>query len=101
MATRTTPRRKPPAKKKKAVRRRGVMPHLERHHLDIIGLGLVAISVFFAFVVWLDWDGGQAGEAAVNGMKWLIGGLHVAVPLALMAAGAWLVLQPVLPAVRP
>jgi S-DNA-T family DNA segregation ATPase FtsK/SpoIIIE len=34
-------------------------------------------------------------------MKWLIGGLHVAAPLALLAAGAWLVLQPVLPAVRP
>ena len=62
---------------------------------------MVALSVFFAFVIWLGWDGGQAGEGAVDGLKWLVGGVHVALPLALMAAGAWLVLQPVLPAVRP
>src|SRR3954470_13716964 len=101
MATRTTTRRKPPARKKKPARKRGLMPQLERHHLDLIGLGLIAVSVFFAFVIWLDWDGGQAGTAAVNGMKWVIGGLYVAAPLALMVAGSWLVLQPVLPAVRP
>jgi S-DNA-T family DNA segregation ATPase FtsK/SpoIIIE len=101
MATRTTTRRKPPARKKKPVRRRGLMPQLERHHLDLIGLGLVAVSVFFAFVIWLDWDGGRAGTAAVTGMKWVVGSLHIAAPLALMGAGAWLVLQPVLPAVRP
>ncbi len=98
MATRTKPRRKPPARRKKAARK-GL--HLERHHLDLLGLGLVAISVFFAFVIWLDWDGGRAGAWAVDGTKWLIGGVHVALPLALIAAGAWLVLRPVLPAVRP
>ncbi len=100
MAARTqTPRRKPAPKRKPAKRQSA--PALQRHHLDLIGLGLVAISVFFAFVIWLGWDGGQVGDGAVSGMKWLIGGVHVAVPLALAAGGAWLVLQPVLPAVRP
>jgi S-DNA-T family DNA segregation ATPase FtsK/SpoIIIE len=93
MASRTAARRKPPAKRKPK--------GLERHHKDLIGLGLVAISVFFAFVIWLGWDGGRAGEAAVTGLKWVIGGVHIAFPLALMAGGAWLVLQPVLPAIRP
>jgi S-DNA-T family DNA segregation ATPase FtsK/SpoIIIE len=105
MASRAPTRRpaakKRPAARRKPTRRRGLLPQLERHHLDLIGLGLVAISVFFAFVIWLGWDGGRAGSAAVNAMKWVIGGVHVAAPLALMTAGAWLVLQPVLPAVRP
>ncbi len=103
MASQTATRRRPPARKKpKATRRtaRG-LPQLEQRHRDLIGLALVAVSVFFAFVIWLGWDGGRAGEGAVDGMRWLVGGVHVVVPLALMAAGAWLVLQPVLPAVRP
>jgi DNA segregation ATPase FtsK/SpoIIIE, S-DNA-T family len=88
-------RRKPVKKKSKP------KAHVQRHHLDLLGLGLVAVSVFFAFVIWLDWDGGRAGRAAVEGMKWVVGGVHVAAPIALAVAGGWLVLQPVLPAVRP
>ncbi len=100
MAARTQSPKRKPAPKRKPVKRQSA-PALQRHHKDLVGLGLVAISVFFAFVVWLGWDGGQAGDGAVEGMRWLVGGVHVAVPLMLAAGGAWLVLQPVLPAVRP
>jgi DNA segregation ATPase FtsK/SpoIIIE, S-DNA-T family len=93
MAARRKPAPRKPTKRRAA--------RVERHHLDLLGLALVALSVFFAFVVWLDWDGGRAGDAAVEGMKWAVGALHVAAPLALIVAGGWLVLQPVLPAVRP
>ena len=79
----------------------GRLPKLEQRHFDVIGLGLVATAIFFAFVVYLDWDGGQAGDAAVEGLQVLIGAVHYLVPAALMAAGAILVLRPVLPAVRP
>ena len=48
-----------------------------------------------------DWDGGQAGDGAVEGLQVLLGAGHYVVPAALMAAGAILVLRPVLPAVRP
>jgi S-DNA-T family DNA segregation ATPase FtsK/SpoIIIE len=76
-------------------------PHLEQHQLDLLGLGLVALSVFLAFVVYLDFAGGQAGEGLVEGLRWTIGAAHVLVPVALLAAGVILVLRPVLPAVRP
>src|SRR4051812_6997001 len=111
MATRSrtqTTRKKPPARagaKRPAAKRgkpsNGGLPLLEQRHLDLIGLALVALAVFFAFVVWLRWDGGVAGSEAVGGLKWLVGGVHVVAPVALMAAGAILVLRPVLPAVRP
>jgi DNA segregation ATPase FtsK/SpoIIIE, S-DNA-T family len=80
---------------------RGSLPTLQQRHFDVIGLGLVATAIFFAFVIYLGWDGGQAGDGAVDGLRVLIGAVHYIVPAALMAAGAILVLRPVLPAVRP
>ena len=77
------------------------LPALEQRHYDVIGLGLVAAAIFFAFVVYLGWDGGEAGDGAVEGLQVLLGAGHYVVPAALMAAGAILVLRPVLPAVRP
>ena len=35
---------------------------LEQRQLDLIGLGLVAAAVFFAFLIYLGWDGGRAGR---------------------------------------
>jgi S-DNA-T family DNA segregation ATPase FtsK/SpoIIIE len=81
--------------------RKPSLPKLEQRHYDVIGLGLVATAIYFSFVVYMGWDGGQAGDAAVDGMRVLIGGVHYIVPAALLAAGAILVLRPVLPAVRP
>ena len=37
------------------------LPELEQRQLDVIGLGLVALAVFFAFLVYLRSDGGRAG----------------------------------------
>src|SRR5215210_2346787 len=103
---RRRPKPKAKAKPKPRARRsapawRASLPTLEQRHFDVIGLGLVATAIFFAFVIYLRWDGGQAGEGAVEGLQVLIGAVHYIVPAALMAAGAILVLRPVLPAVRP
>jgi DNA segregation ATPase FtsK/SpoIIIE, S-DNA-T family len=94
------PRSKPRARRS-APQWRGSLPTLEQRHYDVIGLGLVAAAIFFSFVVYLDWDGGRAGDGAVEGLRFLLGEVHYMVPVALMAAGAILVLRPVLPAVRP
>src|SRR4051812_45654645 len=77
------------------------LPALEQRQLDLIGLGLVALGLFFAFLVYFGWDGGRAGSQAVEGLRWLLGAGHYLVPVALLAAGAILMLRPVLPAVRP
>src|SRR3954449_5172953 len=97
MATRSRtqpPRKKPPARagakrpraKRGTSRGRGGLPLLEQRHVDLIGLALVAVAVFFAFVIWLHWDGGVIGTDAVEGFKWMVGGVHVVAPVALMAA---------------
>jgi DNA segregation ATPase FtsK/SpoIIIE, S-DNA-T family len=96
-----------PARKSKPRARRSApvawprLPRLEQRQLDLIGLGLVAAAIFFAFLIYLRWDGGEAGSWAVDGLRRLIGAVHYGVPVALLASGAILVLRPMLPAVRP
>jgi DNA segregation ATPase FtsK/SpoIIIE, S-DNA-T family len=78
------------------------LPVLEQRHLDLIGLGLVAAGVFLAFPLYLRWEGGEAGQAIVDGLTWGIGRVAWATPVALVAAGVLLVMRPALPAgVRP
>jgi S-DNA-T family DNA segregation ATPase FtsK/SpoIIIE len=77
------------------------LPALEQRHLDLIGLGLVAVGVFLAVPLYLGWDGGAAGHAAKDGLVYAVGQVSYAVPVAVVAAGAILVLRPVLPSVRP
>ena len=100
----------PPARKsaKKARAHRSSLPWpprlpvFEQRHLDLLGLGLVAVGVFLAFPLYLRWDGGDAGQAIVDGMTWAVGRVAWATPVALVIAGVLLVMRPVLPAgVRP
>jgi S-DNA-T family DNA segregation ATPase FtsK/SpoIIIE len=98
--------KKKPARKPAPRRARRAAPHfhlptLEQRQLDLIGLGLVALALFFGFLVYAGWDGGRAGSNAVEGLRWLLGAAHYLVPVALAAGGAILMLRPVLPAVRP
>jgi DNA segregation ATPase FtsK/SpoIIIE, S-DNA-T family len=102
------PTRKAPARRGKPRARRAAprpalprVPELEQRQLDLIGLALVALAVFFGFLVYLRSDGGQAGGWTVEQLRWLLGAVHYGVPVALLAAGAILVLKPVLPAVQP
>jgi DNA segregation ATPase FtsK/SpoIIIE, S-DNA-T family len=96
------PARKPkPRARRSAPAARLRLPALEQRQIDLIGLGLVAASVFFAFLIYLRWDGGRAGEWAVDGLQRLLGAAHYGVPAALMATGAILVLREMLPAVKP
>ena len=102
------PARSAPARRGKPRARRAVprpawprLPELEQRQLDVIGLGLIALAVFFGFLVYGRSDGGQAGSWTVSSLRWLLGVVHYGVPVALLAAGAILVMRPVLPAVRP
>ncbi len=98
------PTKKPARKPARRARRSAPslhLPQFEQRQLDLIGLGLVALALFFAFLVYFGWDGGRAGSEAVEGLRWLLGAAHYLVPVALAAAGAILMLRPVLPAVRP
>src|SRR5512132_2200780 len=102
------PARKSAKSRSKARARRSPLPWpprvpiLEQRQLDLIGLALVAAGVFMAFPLYLGWDGGEAGQAIVDGLTWAVGRVAWATPVAIVAAGTLLVLRPVLPAgVRP
>src|SRR3954452_7060257 len=104
---RKTAARKPAARKpakRRATRApswRQSLPVLEQRHMDMIGLALVALGVFLAFPLYLGWDGGHAGAWTVKASRYLVGEIAFALPVALVIAGALVVLRPVLPTVRP
>src|SRR3954451_10139692 len=77
------------------------IPVIEQRHLDLMGLALVACGVFLAFPLYLGWDGGQAGDAVVDGLALAVGTLRYVAPVGVIAAGSIIVLRPVLPSVRP
>ena len=77
------------------------MPRLEQHHLDLIGLGLVALAAFLAFVLYTGEAGGQVGQGSKSGLRFLLGGAAYLAPLAVLATGVILVLRPLLPTVKP
>ena len=96
--------RKKPAPRKRAARQaswKQELPVLERHHWDLIGLALVVFGVFLAFPLYMGWDGGEAGAWIVKSSRWLVGEIAYALPVAFVIAGALVVLQPVLPTVKP
>src|SRR5215217_3567551 len=98
------PARKAPASRARRVAPRPTLPRLpelEQRQLDLLGLGMVALGVFFGFLVYGHSDGGEAGGWTVDSMRWLLGAVHYAVPPVLVAVGALIVMRPVLPAVRP
>jgi S-DNA-T family DNA segregation ATPase FtsK/SpoIIIE len=101
MPTKKKPARKPAARRARRSAPHFHLPTLEQRQLDLIGLGLVALALFFGFLVYAGWDGGRAGSESVEGLRWLLGAAHYLVPVALAAGGAILMLRPVLPAVRP
>ena len=48
---------------------------LEAHHIDIIGLALIAIGIFLSGVAYLRWSGGALGDGMVTGLRFLFGAL--------------------------
>jgi DNA segregation ATPase FtsK/SpoIIIE, S-DNA-T family len=68
---------------------------------DVLGLGLLALGVFMAFVLYGGWDGGHAGHGVAVAFGWMVGRVRALVPVALCAGGATLLLGAVLPDLRP
>src|SRR3954452_21019330 len=99
--TRARSRSAPPPKRQPPQLPRLPELKLEQHQLDLIGLGLVALAAFLAFVFYLGWDGGKVGEGLASVFIFLFGGVGYVVPVAMFGAGAVLVLKPLLPSVRP
>src|SRR4029453_7575649 len=59
-------------------------------HPELIGLGLAALGVFLAFVVWAGWNGGYVGGWIGDGLDALIGNATLGLPAAPLVVGALL-----------
>ena len=73
----------------------------EHQHPELIGLGLTALGLFLAVVLWLGWDGGVVGEKVGDALRFLVGRAVVLVPGGLLAVGGLLVARSRLIDLRP
>src|SRR5215218_8079833 len=70
-------------------------------HPELIGLGLAAIGLFLASLLYLRWDGGVAGEKIETGLRDLLGSAAYAAPLALVVVGSLMLFRSALLEVKP
>ena len=79
------------------------LPHveLEPHHVDIFGLGLIAVGILLGGVAYGGWDGGTLGNGAVTGLRFVLGALGYVVPAALVVGGGLVLAREMRPPGRP
>jgi DNA segregation ATPase FtsK/SpoIIIE, S-DNA-T family len=100
--SRPRPSRRPRARRKAGAGLwRPHLPELSPHQLDLLGLGLAALGVFLAFVLYLGAAGGSVGGAASDGLRLLLGQVAYAVPVALVAGGVLTLARTLIPAAQP
>jgi S-DNA-T family DNA segregation ATPase FtsK/SpoIIIE len=73
-----------------------MLRELEQRHLDLIGLGLVAIGIYLGCAFYGGWDGGPVGEWLTSALTAVAGRIAYLAPLALVGWGAALVMRPFL-----
>jgi S-DNA-T family DNA segregation ATPase FtsK/SpoIIIE len=105
MTTRPKRKRKAPPKRarRSLLRRPLAMPSidLEPHHVDIVGLALIAVGIFFGGVAYLHWAGGTLGDGTLRATKFVFGAVGYALPAALVAGGALILVRELRPPARP
>jgi S-DNA-T family DNA segregation ATPase FtsK/SpoIIIE len=69
---------------------------LEQRHLDLVGLGLVALGVYLGCAFYAAWDGGPVGEWLTGALTTIAGRIAYLAPIALVGWGLALVMRPFL-----
>ena len=59
-------RARKPARRRRTARKRAPKKRTH-HHPELWGLGMVAVGLFLATVLWLGWDGGTVGATSSTG----------------------------------
>src|SRR5215216_533389 len=94
-------RARPPARSRARASRpsaREIVAGLEQRHLDLIGLGLVAIAVYLGGVLYVGWDGGPVGDSLKSALADVTGRVAYLVPVAIAGWGAALIMRPMIKA---
>jgi DNA segregation ATPase FtsK/SpoIIIE, S-DNA-T family len=80
-------------------------PVLSQSQRDVLGLGLVSVGVFMAFVLYGSegppTHGGQMGRGLATALGWCVGEARVLSPIALVLGGGALLLSQIVPTRRP
>ena len=76
-------------------------PVLSQNQRDVLGLGLVAVGVFMAFVLYGHWNGGHVGRGLATALGLSVGEARVLAPIALVVGGGALLLAQIVPTRRP
>jgi S-DNA-T family DNA segregation ATPase FtsK/SpoIIIE len=77
---------------------REIVAGLEQRHLDLIGLGLIAIAVYLGCVLYVGWDGGPVGDSLSSALADATGRVAYIVPIAVAGWGVALLLRPIMKA---
>jgi S-DNA-T family DNA segregation ATPase FtsK/SpoIIIE len=94
---RSRPRAPAPARRNRPSPRE-IVAGLEQRHLDLIGLGLVAVAVYLGGVLYVGWDGGPVGESLKTALADVTGRVAYLLPIAIAAWGVALILRPIVKA---
>ena len=92
---RTRKPRSPARVRKRAKKTRG------HHHPELWGLGLVAVGLILATVLWLGWDGGPLGSHLSGWLHDALGAAAPLVPAALLGIGGLMLVRSALVDLRP
>jgi DNA segregation ATPase FtsK/SpoIIIE, S-DNA-T family len=84
-----------PSRVKRRKRARG------HQHPELTGLGLVAVGIFLAVVLYLGWDGGQVGGWIADGLRSLVGSAAYVLPIGAVVLGGLMVARSELVDLRP
>ena len=90
--------RTPSRVKKRTRKKRARAAH---EHPELIGLGLAAVGLFLASLLYLGWEGGVAGEKVEGWLRDLVGSAAYATPLALAVVGGLMLFRSALLDVKP
>jgi len=75
-----------------------VVAGLEQRHLDLIGLGLIAVAVYLGCVLYVGWDGGPVGDSLKQALTDATGRVAYLVPITVAVWGAGLMMRPMIKA---
>ncbi len=93
-------RSRTPSRVKKRTKKGRARSHAHQHP-ELVGLGMVAIGLFLASLLYLGWDGGPVGGTLVDWLDSAIGGASYAAPVVLACVGGLMLFRSALVDVRP
>jgi DNA segregation ATPase FtsK/SpoIIIE, S-DNA-T family len=87
-----------PARVKKRTQRRRIASH---HENELLGLGLTALGLVLAAILYLGFDGGTVGSWLADALETVVGGAAYALPVTLIVVGGLMLGRSDLLDVRP